>query len=48
VDVVAVAAMIAAVGDLIADNPEIAWLDLNPMLASVSGYIPVDWRLCGG
>lgn len=48
VDVVAVAAVIAAVGDLVADNPEIAGLDLNPTLASVSGYIRVDWRLCGG
>ena len=40
VDVAAVAALIAAVGDLMADNPEIAGLDLDPMVASVSGYIP--------
>jgi hypothetical protein len=49
VDVGAVGALIAAVGGLMADNPEIAALDLNPVLGSVSGCIPVDWRrLCGG
>lgn len=48
VDVGAVSALIARVGDLMTDNPEIAELDLNPVLAGVSGCMAVDWRLRGG
>ena len=48
VDVGAVAALIARVGDLMTDNPEISELDLNPVLASETGCMAVDWRLRGG
>jgi acetate---CoA ligase (ADP-forming) len=40
-----VAAMIANVGDLMASNPEIAELDLNPVLATAAGCTAVDWRI---
>ena len=45
VDLGSVAALIAAVSELMADNPEIAELDLNPVLASASGCTAVDWRI---
>ena len=48
VDLGAVAAMIVAVGDLMADHPEISELDLNPVLAGASGSIAVDWRILAG
>jgi acetyltransferase len=40
-----VAAMIASVSDLMADRPEIAELDLNPVLATAAGCTAVDWRI---
>ena len=40
-----VAAMIAGVSDLMAGNPEIAELDLNPVLATAAGCTAVDWRV---
>ena len=45
VDLGSVAALIAAVSELMADNPEIAELDLNPVLASAGGCTAVDWRI---
>ena len=45
VDLGSVAALIAAVSELMADNPEIAELDLNPVLASAAGCTAVDWRI---
>ena len=45
VDLGPVAALIAAVSELMADNPEIAELDLNPVLASASRCTAVDWRI---
>jgi acetyltransferase len=45
VDLGPVAAMIAGVGDLMAGNPEIAELDLNPVLATAAGCTAVDWRI---
>jgi acyl-CoA synthetase (NDP forming) len=48
VDVGAVAAVIAAVGDLMTGNPEIFELDLNPVLATATGCIAVDWRIRTG
>jgi acetyltransferase len=45
VDLGPVAAMIARAGDLIASNPEIAELDLNPVLATATGCTAVDWRI---
>ena len=47
-DVGAVAAVIATVGDLLTDNPEISELDLNPVLAGATGCIAVDWRVRAG
>ena len=40
-----VAETIVAVGDLMIAHPEIAELDLNPMLASPDGCVAVDWRI---
>ena len=45
VDLRPVAALIAAVSELMADNPEIAELDLNPVLVSTSRCTAVDWRI---
>ena len=45
VDLGSIAALIAAVSELMADNPEIAELDLNPVLASAGGCTAVDWRI---
>ncbi|MDQ1600679.1 MAG: hypothetical protein QOD68_2153 [Actinomycetota bacterium] len=46
VDVDAAARLLCAVGDLVASVPEIAELDLNPVLVSEIGAIAVDWRIC--
>ncbi len=43
-----VAAMIVAVGHLMAAHPELAELDLNPVLAGPDGSIAVDWRIRAG
>ncbi|MGZ4434802.1 MAG: acetate--CoA ligase family protein [Trebonia sp.] len=48
VDLAPVAAMIVAVGDLMAGHPEISELDLNPVLVGASASIAVDWRILGG
>jgi acetyltransferase len=48
VDVGAVAAVIVTVGDLMTDNPEVCELDLNPVLASATECIAVDWRIRAG
>jgi acyl-CoA synthetase (NDP forming) len=48
VDLAPVAAMIVAVGDLMAAHPEISELDLNPVLVGASASIAVDWRILGG
>jgi acetyltransferase len=37
--------MIVAVGNLMAAHPELAELDLNPVLAGPDGSIAVDWRI---
>jgi acetyltransferase len=37
--------LIAAVSELMADNPQIAELDLNPVLAGPDGCTAVDWRI---
>ena len=39
------AAVIASVAHLLTDTPEIAELDLNPVLASANGCVAVDWRI---
>jgi len=39
------AALITTVSELMAENPEIAELDLNPVLVSTGGCMAVDWRL---
>ena len=44
-DLDALAATICAVGDLLASVPEIAELDLNPVLAGADGCRAVDWRI---
>jgi acetyltransferase len=45
VDLDALAAVICAVGDLLVAAPEIAELDLNPVLAGTDGCVAVDWRI---
>jgi len=45
VDLRPAAALITAVSELMAENPEIAELDLNPVLVSTGGCMAVDWRL---
>jgi len=45
VDLDALAVLIRAVGDLLVAAPEIAELDLNPVLASTDGCVAVDWRI---
>jgi acetyltransferase len=45
VDLDAVSDVICAVGDLLLAAPEIAELDLNPLLASIDGCVAVDWRV---
>ncbi|TCN37924.1 acetyltransferase [Kribbella orskensis] len=45
VDLDALAAVIRAVGDLLVAAPEIAELDLNPVLATDGGCVAVDWRI---
>ena len=45
VDLGAVADVVVRVSELMADNPEIAELDLNPVLAGPGGCVAVDWRI---
>ncbi len=45
VDLDALAELVRVVGDLLAARPEIAELDLNPVLATPGGAVAVDWRL---
>ena len=45
VDLGFVAETIAAIGDLIVAHPQIAELDLNPVLAGPRGCVAVDWRI---
>ena len=45
VDLAALAEMICAVGDLLVAVPEIAELDLNPVLVSARECLAVDWRI---
>ena len=40
-----VAEIIVAVGDLMVAHPELAELDLNPVLAGPHGCVAVDWRI---
>jgi len=45
VDVATVAGVVVAVGDLMVDHPEVAELDLNPLLATAEGCAAADWRI---
>jgi acetyltransferase len=45
IDLDALAAVVRSVGDLLAYRPEIAELDLNPVLAGHAGCVAVDWRM---
>jgi acyl-CoA synthetase (NDP forming) len=45
VDIAPVADMIVRIGGLATDYPEIAELDLNPVLVTATGCIVVDWRI---
>ncbi len=45
VDLDAIAAVVRATGDLLVSMPEIAELDLNPVLAAANGCLVVDWRV---
>jgi acyl-CoA synthetase (NDP forming) len=44
----AVADVIVRVSELMADNPDVAELDLNPVLADGTGCVAVDWRIRTG
>src|SRR5215475_7591301 len=48
VDLDAVAEVIVRVSDLMLGNPGIGELDLNPVLAGVTGCVAVDWRVVVG
>jgi acyl-CoA synthetase (NDP forming) len=45
VDVTALADVVCAAGDLLCAVPQIAELDLNPLLATAAGCTAVDWRI---
>lgn len=45
VDVAALCSVVVAVGDLMAGVPEIAEIDLNPVLATEHSALAVDWRI---
>ena len=45
VDLQALAALLCSVGDLMATVPDLAVIDLNPVLASPLGCVAVDWRV---
>jgi acyl-CoA synthetase (NDP forming) len=45
VNAAALADLMVAVGDLLVGVPEIAEIDLNPVLATAAGVRPVDWRI---
>ena len=45
VDLAALARIVVAVGDLLAAPPEVAGLDLNPVLATADGAVAVDWKI---
>jgi acetyltransferase len=44
-DLGALAAVVSAAADLLCAAPEIAELDLNPLLATARGCVAVDWRI---
>jgi len=48
VDLDAVADVIIRISDLMVGNPGLAELDLNPVLAGVTGCVAVDWRVVAG
>ena len=48
VDLAPVADVIVRISDLMVGNPNIAELDLNPVLAGVTGCVAVDWRVVTG
>ena len=48
VDLGALARTVAAASELLASEPEVAELDLNPVLASPRGAVAVDVRVVGG
>ncbi len=45
VGLAAVVDVIVAVSELMTDNPQLAELDLNPVLADENGCDAVDWRI---
>ncbi|MDQ2959434.1 MAG: acetate--CoA ligase family protein [Candidatus Dormibacteraeota bacterium] len=45
VDLEALAVLLCAVGDLMATGPDLAVIDLNPVLAGPLGCVAVDWRV---
>jgi ATP-grasp domain len=47
-DIGALATLISRVSRLLVDFPEIAELDLNPVLAGPAGCVAVDWRIRRG
>jgi acyl-CoA synthetase (NDP forming) len=47
VDVDALSGLAALVGDLMVARPDLAEIDLNPVLAGPDGYLAVDWRVFG-
>jgi acetyltransferase len=48
VDLAPVADVIVRISDLMVGNPNIAELDLNPVLAGATGCVAVDWRVVTG
>ena len=47
-DISGLAQAAAAVGRLMHDHPELAEVDLNPVMVSAEGAVAVDWKLTAG
>ena len=45
VDMAALCDLVVAVGNLLVAAPQIIEIDLNPVLATAEGAVPVDWRI---
>ena len=44
-DVTSIAAIVAAIGDLLTDQPDIVEIDLNPVMVTAREATAVDWKL---
>ncbi len=47
-DVASVARILAAIGDLLSDHPDIVEIDLNPVMVTAGHATAVDWKVTAG